>query len=615
MDDQSSMQKAFLDQLYSAIEKNFENEHFGVDELAHEIGISRSQLHRKLRANNERSASQMIKEYRLQKALEMLQEKVATVSEISYRVGFSSPSYFNTCFHDYFGYSPGKVESKGAGNDHRKNKFLSKFVVASSAGIIIISVGLFFFIWSPNPADVSRRHSTEISIAIIPFKNLSKDEENMHFADGMTDDLLNQLSSVQGFVVKSRQSSERYRTSQKSTSQIGKELDVEYFIEGSVQRYNDKIRIIVQLIDVKKDDHFWAETYDRELKDIFTVQSEISQQIARELNTVLSPAEIKQIEKRPTENIDAYNLYQKGRYFWHRRTKEDLIKSIDYFNQAIELDPAYALAYAGLADTYYVSVWWGWIPKNEGFPKAKMFVQKALDLDPKLAEAYATQGSMDYMEFRWKECESKLKKALDLNPNYASGHQYYAEYLEVTRKSAEARKQINQALELNPLSIIIQMQSSAFYYRSGAYEKALEEGLKGYDLDPNRLEDRWRMFKTYRMLGMGEKAKEQLHKLWYSDSTSFKYVRISEDIYAKSGIEGLLRWATTMEENGTRTGAMEIAENYLLLGEKELALDWLEKAFESRPQTVPKINPNIHFDDLRSDPRFIVLLKKMNLGE
>ncbi len=380
MNSELSMDNALLKKLTNILEVNLEKEDFGVKELAKEAGLSRSQLYRKLQSLTGKSTSRFIRDYRLEKAMEMLQNNSATASEITYRVGFSSPTYFNTCFHDYFGYPPGevkfrnpkvtKIEKESENLKQVDNSLLIKdspkvkksllrkrmvwvntfFIVLLSA----ISYNLYQNYKVTSHEDNLNKTNDNKSIGVLPFKNLSTDLENQYFADGMMDDILNQLSKINRLSVKSRQSVEKYRCSDKSIVKIRKELGVDYLVQGSAQKHSDSVRIIAQLIDVNTDEHLWSNNYDFDLKQVFAIQSNISKQIAHELNAVLTREEIEQIEKKPTQNLEAYNLYLKGRFFWHRRTEEGINKSIDYFKQAIKLDSTYALAYAGLADSYYV---------------------------------------------------------------------------------------------------------------------------------------------------------------------------------------------------------------------------------------------------------------------
>ena len=474
---------------------------------------------------------------------------------------------------------------------------------------------------TPSKTIVNNELMMENSIAIIPFKNLSDNRENQYFADGMMDEILNHLSSIQGLEVKSRQSSERYRESDKSIPQIGGELGANYLLEGSVQKHNDSIRIIVQLIDAINDKHLWSHKYDSELKNVFTIQSKISKQIANELNTVISPIEILQIDKRPTENLEAYNFYLKGRFYWRLRTEEDLNKSIYYFNQALEQDSTYALAYAGLADSYYIMAWWGWYPKNEGFNKGKEFAMKAIAIDNNIAEAHTTLGGiLTWHEWKWVEAERELKLAISLNPNYANAHHYYYELLEVLCRNEEARNQINLALELNPYSLIMNRQNAYSYYKIEDYKKAIELFYKAIDLEAGNnmliYAEKLSLIKCYINLGLNELAIETIKKFISTDSELDKIVL--DDIYLKSGIEGSVSWFINwlFEHKSEKfIDDRMIASYYNLIGDSQNALKLLEKAFEEGDSGMPFIKNNPDFNSIKTEPRYIALLEKMGLED
>ena len=301
-----------------------------------------------------------------------------------------------------------------------------------------------------------KQENESYSIAVLPVKNNSNDKTNQYFADGIMDDILNHLSTIKNFRVISRTTMEQYRETNKTIPKIAKELKVNYIIESSIQKYKDSVMIFVQLIDAKKDKQIWSKRFKKEFKNIFTIESEIATQIATELKITLSPSEIQKIETKPTDNIEAYTLYLRGRFFWHQRTKKDIINSIYYFNKALELDSSYALAYSGLADAYFIMAWWGFIPKNIGFDKGKEFAKKSLSINNNLGEAHATLGGIiTWQEWNWKEAEKELKQAISLNPNNATIHQYYSELLNILGRNKEAREQINLALELNPYSVIM----------------------------------------------------------------------------------------------------------------------------------------------------------------
>lgn len=455
------------------------------------------------------------------------------------------------------------------------------------------------------------------SIAVIPFKNLSTNIENQYFADGMMDDILNHLSSIQGLEVKSRQSSERYRESDKSVLQIGGELGANYLLEGSVQKHKDSIRIIVQLIDAINDNHLWSDKYDFELKNVFTIQSEISKQIAIELNTVISPAGIEEIEKKPTENLEAYNFYLKGRFFWHLRTEKDLNKSIYYFEKALVRDSTYALAYAGLADSYFIMAFWGWIEKNEGFTKGKEFAQKALTINNNIAEAHATLGGIKtWYEWYWKDAESELKLAISLSPNNATAHQYYAELLDILGRNKEAREQINLALKLNPHSYAMNLVSAICYNNSNDYYKAIEAYKRSIDLANNNndviLGNKWAIMLCYLNLGLDKDALEHLKDIISRDNHQLLDKRFEE-----SGIKGVINWYIDwiLLDKQNKNNNYNIAMFYSFIGDSQNALKYLEYSFEDGQIWLPRINTSPDFNAIKTEPRFVALLEKMGLED
>lgn len=467
------------------------------------------------------------------------------------------------------------------------------------------------------------------SIAVIPFKNLSDDIGNQYFADGMMDDILNHLSSIQGLEVKSRQSSERYRESDKSTLQIGEELGAANVLEGSVQKYKDSVRIIIRLIDAINDKHLWSDEYTFQLRNVFTIQSEISQQIAHKLNTVISPKEIDQIDKKPTENIEAYNFYLQGRFFWHQRTEKDLNKSLHYFNQALEQDSTYALAYAGLADTYYMMAWWGGIPKNEGFEKGKEFVLKALSIDNNMSEAHATLGAIaNWKEWNWKDAEKELKLAVSLNPNNATAHQYYAELLNILRRNKEAREQIDLALELNPYSYAMNLVSGFYYYNSNDYYKAIEAHKRTIDISNRNngliLTNKLCIINCYLNLGMNKDALVIIKEI-SSINNSKDNDQLLDEIFEESGIKGVINWfidwllVNKQNRNVNFTNVQKERLNYTIarlygcIEDSQNALKYLEYFYEDGDLALPRMNNSPDFKFIRTEPRFIVLLEKMGL--
>ncbi len=505
-----------------------------------------------------------------------------------------------------------KVETtKGEGSQKARKK-LPYFIIA---GMVVVIAAILIWKFLPKKDKDSQTtdgttEEVDKSIAVLPFANMSDDPEQQYFSDGIMEAILNNLTKIEELKVISRTSVMQYRNTEKTSPKIGEELGVAYLLEGGVQTSKGMVRINAQLIDAVNDRHVWSENYDRELTDIFAIQSEIAQKIATELSTVLSPREIAAIEIKGTDNLEAYNLFLMGRYLWYTRTEEGLKKSVDYFEQSLAKDPQYALAYSGLADSYLILVAYGYLPMDEGHPKAKEQALKALEIDPNLAEAHATLGSMARREMRWQEAETELKRSIELNPNYDMARHWYAEYLIIFGQTEEARKQVNQGLEIDPLSFKLREQSAGLYYEAGELDKALKENQKALELNKTLNIIYWRYFVIYREQGRNEEAFTQLKKLWSMDSSMVKYKDHAEDIYTTTGIDGVFKWWIDLEANKFISAswfASWLAINYALLGEKELALEWLAKS------PYPDMKAIRAFENLRSDPRFKALLKKMNL--
>jgi TolB-like protein/Tfp pilus assembly protein PilF len=492
-----------------------------------------------------------------------------------------------------------------------KRNLKPKIIIGSFLVLALLVLGYFFI---PKLFESSK--PVEKSIAVLPFENLSSDEEQLWFSDGITDVIISQLSKISDLRVLGRTSTLKYREEQKSISEIGKELGVNFIIEGTVQRQGNKMRISVQLIRVINEGHIWSDIYDREWKDIFEVQSDIAQRIAEGLKTVLTPEQKELIEKRQTKNPEAYNLYLQGRFFWNKRTEEAQKKSIEYFEKSVSVDPDYAMAYAGLADAYFILTWWGWSPRPDGYIKAKEFVLKALEIDKNLAEAHATLGALlSWSEWNWEGARKELKLATELNPNYATAHQYYSEFLDIIGENDEARVQINMALELDPFIPVMRGLSGAYYYHEGKFIESLDEYRKLQEIDPDYGSIHWGYFNIYVKQGEDLKAVEELQKIMTLDSSTIKNVNVVKELYNKSGMNGILNWLIELELIKPYPYDYDLAAQYARLGKKDEALNWLEKAVEKRTPNIPRINNDPDFDNLRSEPRFKAIIKKLGLSD
>lgn len=618
----TNSEQNFLDRLAEITEANLNNEQFGVSELAEKAGISRSQIHRKLKSISNQSVSQFIREARLNKAKDLLEKEKLTVSEIAYEVGFGSPSYFIKCFHDHYGYAPGEyMKYATAISENKKNHktwrllsrrsvylFLSVFVIAA----VIITILIVFTREKEFSNEI-----TEKSIAVLPLKNTIADSETQMLADGILEDILNRLSGVSELTVKSRNSSDAYRNSTKTTPQIAAELGVSYLLEGTILKEGENIRIYIQLIDAINDKHIWSAEYGKDLSGIFAFISDVSSQIASELETALSESERKYIEKVYTENTEAYKLYQKGRFFWHRRSEEGLKKSIEYFNQAIELDPEYSLAWAGLADAYLISTFWGWYPWDDGFLKSKEYALEAIRLDNNLAEPHVTLGSMElYYNQNWKIAEKEFLESIEINPNYSNGYLFYADYLTMLGKFDEARVYLDKAIELFPNALINYHTSSGIYINLGKFDEALQECEKLSEIDKNFKPNYRNKFEIYYYKGDDLKAIKELHNYLLLCFPDENHLEELNQTYAESGINGVIYWLIEYLENQMREDSINvnnhfsIASLYGMLGDRELVLEHFKEGFKlGKSYAICYIYSQYEFKFLHRDPEYIAFLK------
>lgn len=625
----SSRNHVFLKKLTDTVLENLENEQFGVQELSEEAGVSRSQLHRKLKLLKGKSVSQFIREVRLEEARKLLRNDVATASEIAYRVGFSSPSYFNKCFQKFYGFPPGEVKKITDESTYQKKdpgvtrsldtEKLNRALDYTNPGtikrssiktafvlILLTSLSLAAFYFFKNGKTST---TAEKSIAILPFTNLSDNLKNQYLADGIVEDLLNRLSRIKDFKVISRTSSEMYREKgTKSISQIAQELDVSYIVEGSIQRDADKIRVNVQLIDATTDDHIWSRLFDKDLNDIFETQSEIAIQVASEINTVLTTQQTAVLSKSRTSNVKAFELYQLGRFYWNKRTGDGYNSSLGYFDQAIAEDPGYGLAYAGKSDTYNLMALQGYMDKKEGRDQAVELASKALELDETLAEAYNVLASIyTYVDFNWKEAEESYLRAIELNPNYSTAHHYYSEHLSITGRHEKARQHIDKALELDPLSFVIRYVSVKLYYNRGLFKEALVDNQRSHELNPGHFWSAQYDFEINYQLGNSQKAFEGLRN--YYIISGYEHPEKMDSIFQTSGNRGLLKRMIEVSEYD-----YDKAEYFGLLGDDKKAMDYLENSFNNGTAS-PEFTFKYAFKNLYSNPRYFALTEKMGLPQ
>ena len=502
-----------------------------------------------------------------------------------------------------------------------------KSVLAGSAALLglVLVIGLLIFSRQAPPKQevkqtppVARPNSK--SIAVLPFENLSHDPDNAYFADGIQEEILTRLSRIADLKVISRTSTQRYKTAPNNLSEIAKQLGVANILEGTVQRAADQVRVNVQLINAQNDSHLWADKYDRKLADIFAVESEIAAKIAETLQAKLTGAEQHAIATRPTENSEAYQLYLKGRYFWNKLTPEGFQKAIEYFQQALEKDPAYALAYVGLADSYEMLGFWGVLPPREMWPKGKAAALKALELDDNLAEAHVALGWVSFTyDWDWPAAEKHFEQALALNPTSpAAHHWWHSIYLGALGRSDEALAEAKRALDLDPVSPVINHNVAEQLYRARRFDQAIEQCRKTLEMDPSFPQTHSLLGRAYLAKGMYREALAEMEKYLALSPRNPAALASLAYAHARSGERN--QALRVLDELGSLSNQRHVpsywfAIVYAGLDEKDRAFAWLEKAYAERDGSLPMLKANPAWDPLRSDPRFADLVRRVGLPQ
>jgi TolB-like protein/DNA-binding winged helix-turn-helix (wHTH) protein/Tfp pilus assembly protein PilF len=456
------------------------------------------------------------------------------------------------------------------------------------------------------------------SIAVLPLQNLSGDPQQEYFADGMTDELIAELAKISALRVISRTSVMQYKGVKKPLPQAAQELGVDAVVEGTVLRSGDRVRITANLVQASPETHLWAESYERDLRDILALQSDVATAIAREIQIKVSAQEQARLASSRPVNPESYQLYLKGRYFWEKRTTANLNKAREYFEQAIEKDPTYPLAYAGLADSYVLLSDYGTLPSKQGFSKAKAAALKALQIDNTLAEAYPSLGWARYSyDWDFLGAETDFKRAIELNSNYATAHHWYGWYLAVMGRFDEGFVELKKAQELDPLSLVISTNLGKVLYFAHRYDEALQQYRRTLDMDPNFVKAYDDLGWAYEQKGMhAEAVAEWLKARTPSGESEIRLAKLKE-AYRESGMRGY--WQQELElakeelTHGHVWPAGWVARMYVHLGNKNAALEWLERGFKEKDGSLVYLKAEPDFDPLRSDSRFQNLTRRVGL--
>jgi TolB-like protein/Tfp pilus assembly protein PilF len=457
------------------------------------------------------------------------------------------------------------------------------------------------------------------SLAVLPLENLSGDSTQAFFADGMTDQLITDLAQIDALRLISRSSVMRYRGGGKPAPEIARELHVDAVVTGSVERFGDKVRITAQLIPEETGQVMWAKGYDGDLRDILTLQAQMAQTIADEIKIKVTTDERARFTAARQVNPEAHEAYLRGRYYWNKRTPENLRKAVSYFQRGIEIDPTYALAYAGLADCYDVLGSWevGALAPRDAFPKAKAAAGKALEIDPSLGEAHASLAfALHSYEWDWRGAEREYRRALRLNPNYATGYHWYSHFLTSMGRTEASHAEAERALELDPLDMITNIHLGWHYLYAGKTDQAIRQFRTSLEMDPNWTRAHFFLGWVYTQRGNFTDAIAELQtavKLLNRDPWALTMLGYA---YAKAGKRSearqILAQLTKMAKE-RYVSSYEIAMIYVGLGENGRAFQWLNRAYDERSGWLPYLNVEPRLGALRSDPRFKELVRRVGL--
>ena len=504
------------------------------------------------------------------------------------------------------------------------------------AGFILIAIVVFVAIWMyprvvgkdggepAGPVDHvtgSLLKNRQNSIAVLPLANLSGDEENEFFADGMTEEIITQLAQISALKVISRTSVMRFKDTDLPITAIAEELNVAKILEGSVLWAGDRVRINAQLIDGATDEHLWAKSYESGLNDVLGLQRRVANDVAREIKVELTDREAINLATSPTVNKDAYELYLKGRFWWNKRTTADVRKAIGHYLEALQVDPDYALAYAGLGECYLVLGTWDQLtPPTEIYPKAREYAERALRIDPNLGTAHAVLGGVaDEYDWDWDVAENEYKRALDINPNDAVAHQWYAEFLTRMGRFDEAVQHIETARELDPLSLVIIAVAVYIHAYDGNEERSMQAIAEGIEIDPDYPALFHTMTMAYLIWGeMDEAVENRLRYLELTSNTGIEreVVAALEQAFERGGWRDFMRASLGYLKNYYAAGYAPptlIAGYHAMLGEPDSSMAWLERGYRRHDPWMNSITLYPFYRSLHTNPRFIALAKRLQL--
>ena len=577
------IEQKFINRLTEVIEANFSDGSFGVSELAREMGISHSSLHRKIKSIAQQSISQFIRETRLKHAMELLQLQAGTVAEIAYGVGFGSTTYFSKCFHDYFGYPPGDV----------KKRYISD---PDS---------------SEDPFPIENSENQIRSIAVLPFDNYTGDESQAFLVFGMHDALISELGQLGGIRVISKTSTLCYSGSDKTIGQIASELNVDAIIEASVLGADDTIRVQLKMIQAfPEEQQIWAQTFEVDLSNILKLYSQVIKNIANEIEVKLSPEQQNQLAESREVNPESYKAYLRGMFSLSQITPEGTKKGLEYLHEAVRIDPAEPFAYAGLA-IGYLDVAHGPFSPADAYTKAESAASQAIKLDSSMDETHLALAELCmYSSWKFHEAEKHFKRSLELNPNLSLTHYHYAWALFLFGRNEEAIAEQELAQKYDPFNPLYTSNLGAIYGFLGRHEDAIIEAHRSFEILKDYPFGHWALGETYLAMGKYDEAVKAHERLV---EVAPEWLWVLGYTYAVTGkrdkAEKILVQLESLDMNNWF--AMGLAVMYGALGRNDEAFKWLE--YEPHHLWIPWVAAMPMWKPLYSDPRHGEFVKRLNL--
>ncbi|MBI1789353.1 MAG: protein kinase, partial [Acidobacteria bacterium] len=479
-------------------------------------------------------------------------------------------------------------------------------LAAASLALAAAALSTYWWLAPRKPVD---------SIAVMPFVNAGGDPNTEYLSDGIPESIISGLAQLPGLKVQSRSSTFRYKGKPVDPVEAGRALGVRAVLTGRLAQRGDGLLVSVELVDTKDNSQIWGEQYDRKLADLVAVQKEIARDISQKLRLKLNVQQERKLDRRYSATSEAYQLYLKGRYFWNRRNTPDVRRGLEYFQQSVDKDPTFALAYTGLADSYFILAVWNALPSADSLSKAKAMAKKALDLDDQLAEAHTSLAwIIAHLDWEWSAAERGFKRALELDPNYSTGHQWYGRFLGAMGRFDEAIASVQRALEIEPFSIPGTAALGVIYLYARQYDRATGQLRKAVEMSPNMspIKD---LAAAYEKRQMAEDAVRLLRQSFALQQDPTAQGRLARSLAvaghqpeARQVLEDLLRRASR-----EYVSPYTLAEVYEGLGDKDRAFEWLEKALHAKDAWIIYLKVRPDMDSLRSDPRFQDLLRRMNL--